>query len=330
MKKLIILISLLLPAFSGLAQPFQSSLTGSVVKTTNHDFSQKSVGLTIKDFRYIPDAELYSEENGYFEAAKTNAGVAMLSSAIIPGSGQALNGKWGRAATYFLVDVASILYYVNRNNTAKRNERAYERYANENWSVLAYGQWLVAYSRANNIQNGYDDPGGLQDQVFGKDPGWGNTPNDWGEVVLKDIRAVEVRTPFFFPDGPGSNFSHVVQDYGSQQYYELMSKYYQFVPGWKDFYESNLDLYSNPEANTNQFRYLWNPSMGSAMFNRGTFLAAEFNDNYRQAGNILKIMLLNHVVSAFDAYFTVTLKNSKIETQANLLRQESFSVTWHF
>ena len=329
MKKLILFFLFLLPVASGLAQPLQGSLTGSVI-IDDQRHSQHSENLTIEDFRYIPETAFSSENNGFVESARTNAGVAMLSSAIIPGSGQAMNGKWGRAAAYLLVDVAGILYYINRNNTAKRNERAYERYANENWSVLAYGQWLVAYSRANNIQNGYDNPGGLQDQVFGKEPTWGNTPNDWNEIVLKDIRAVEVQTPFYFPNGPGSNFSHVVQDYGSQQYYELMSKYYQFVPGWRDFYEANSSLYSNPQANANQFAYSWNPSMGTAQFNRGTFLAAEFNDNYRQAGNILKVMLLNHVVSAFDAYFTVKLKNSRIETQANLMRQESLSVTWHF
>ncbi|MFV1884680.1 MAG: hypothetical protein ACMZ7B_09345 [Balneola sp.] len=329
MKKLILFFSFLFPVASSWAQPLQSSLIGSVI-VDERSHTQHPGILKIEDFRYLPKTAFNSENNAFIDAARTNAGLAMLSSAIIPGSGQALNGNWGRAAVYFLVDVAGILYHVNRNNTARKNERAYERYANESWSVLAYGQWLVAYSRANNIQNGYDNLGGLQDQVFGKEPTWGNTPNDWNEIVLKDIRAVEVQTPFYFPNGPGSNFSHVVQDYGSQQYYELMSKYYQFVPGWRDFYEDNSGFYSNPEANVNQFAYPWDSSMGTDMFDRGTFLAAEFNDNYRQAGNILKIMLLNHVVSAFDAYFTVTLRNSRIETQANLMRRESLSVTWHF
>lgn len=326
MKKLILFFSFLFPVASSWAQPLQSSLTGSVII---NEQSQKeySSALKIEDFRYIPEVGFIYENNGFVEAARTNAGLAMLSSAIVPGSGQVLNGKWGRAAAYFLVDVAGILYYVNRNNTAKRNERAYERYANENWSVLAYAQWLVAYSEANNLNNGFSD---LASNIAGKNPDFQNTTNDWDKVNLATIRRVEVQTPFIYPDRVGSNFSHVVQDYGSQQYYELMSKYYQFVPGWRDFYEDNSGFYANPDANVNQFTYPWNPSMGTAMFDRGTFLAAEFNDNYRQAGNILKIMLLNHVVSAFDAYFTVKLKNSRIETQANLMRQESLSVTWHF
>lgn len=306
------------------AQPILESLTGSVV-IDEQSQTKENHTLNIEDFRYIPEYELNSESNGYFESSRTNPAIALLSSAIIPGSGQALNGKWGRATAYFLVDVASILYYVDRNNTAKRNERAYEQYANENWSVLAYGQWLVEYSRANGIPNGYDAPGGLAEQVFGKDPAWGNTTNDWREVDLATIRAVEVQTPFYYINSVASNFSHVVQDYGSQQYYELMSKYYQFQPGWQDFHAQRL-----AQGDDHLYRYTWDERMLTANFMEGTIRAEEFNNNYRQAGNILKLMMVNHVVSAFDAYFTVKLKNSRIETQANLLQRESFSVTWHF
>ena len=306
------------------AQPVLKSLSGSIV-IDEETQGRETYDLNIQDFRYISDHGLISESNGYFESARTKPGIALFSSAIIPGSGQALNGKWGRAAAYFLVDVASIIYYIDRNNTAKRNERAYEHYANENWSVLAYGQWLVEYSRANGIQNGYDDPGGLQEQVFGKDPTWGNTPNDWKEVNLATIRAVEGKTPFYYLNSVASNFSHVVQDYGSQQYYELMSKYYQFQPGWQDFHTQRL-----AQGDDHLYQYTWDDRMLTANFMEGTIRAEEFNNNYRQAGNILKLMLVNHVVSAFDAYFTVKLKNSRIEPRANLLQRESFSVTWHF
>ena len=326
MKKLILFFSFLLPVASSWAQPLQSSLTGSVI-IDERSHTQHSGILKIEDFRYIPKTAFNSENNAFIDAASTNAGLAMLSSAIIPGSGQALNGNWGRAAAYFLVDVASVLYYIDRNNTAKRNERAYERYANQNWSVLAYAQWLVAYSEANNINNGYSD---LAMNIAGKNPDFENTTNDWNKVDLATIRRVEVQTPFFYLTSIASNFSHVVQDYGSQQYYELMSKYYQFQPGWQDFYQGsdgNGGWINDP---MHVFRYTWDEQMLTANFREGTIRAEEFNNNYRQAGNILKLMLVNHVVSAFDAYFTIKLKNSRVETQANLLRRESLSVTWHF
>lgn len=324
---LTILFSGILFALSS-AQPLQSSLSGNIILEQSSPAKQKE--LSIQDFKYVGSGnDQFSESNSLLNAPRTNPAIALLSSAIIPGSGQAVNGKWGRAATYFLVDVASILYYVDRNNTAKRNERAYERYANANWSVLAYGQWLVEYSRANGIENGYNNPGGLEEQVFGKTPTWGDTPSDWKQIELATIRAVEVQTPFFYLDRVASVFSHVVQDYGSQQYYELMSKYYQFQPGWRDFYEgtaSNAGIYDSNHF----FRYPWDASMLTLNFIEGRDRADEFNNNYRQAGNILKLMMVNHIVSAFDAYFTVKLKNSRIETQANLLRTEALSVTWHF
>lgn len=324
--KLVIHILFLCGIFTSLstAQPLNNSLSGTIILNENSENIQKEI--SIHDFKYMgSNFDQFSSTNSILNAPRTKPALAMLSSAIIPGAGQAANGKWGRAAAYFIVDVASIFYYIDRNNTAKRNERAYEQYANQNWSVLAYGQWLVEYSRANGIENGYNIAGGLEEQVFGKNPTWGNTPNDWKEIDLATIRTVEVQTPFFYLDRVASAFSHVVQDYGSQQYYELMSKYYQFQPGWQDFHEGRLI-----EGISHNYRYPWDTSMLTLNFIEGRDRADEFNNNYRQAGNILKLIMVNHIVSAFDAYFTVKLKNSKIDTQANILRTEALSVIWHF
>jgi hypothetical protein len=43
-------------------------------------------------------------------------------------------------------------------------------------------------------------------------------------------------------------------------------------------------------------------------------LEERFNDSYRFAGNMLTLMVVNHVISAFDAYFTIKLKNHKLES----------------
>ena len=289
----------------------------------------------IEEFTFlVVDDFSASAQNSLFTAPRTKPGIAFISSALIPGSGQAINGKWGRAIAYFLVDVAGILYYVDRNNMAKRNERAYEAYANKNWSVVAYAEWLVEYSRANGIKNGYNEPGGLQERLIGRSPSWENTTKDWHNDLLQEIRNVEVKTPFIFnePEGctppscrEGSVFSHVLQDYGSQQYYELMSKYYQFQSGWRDFHKDRTAAGAN-----HVYRYSWSSSMITANFTEGRDRAFEFNDNYRKAGNIVKLLVVNHIVSAFDAYVTVKLKNSRLEPNANLLSAETFSIIWHF
>ncbi|HBQ60218.1 MAG TPA: hypothetical protein DD671_11510 [Balneolaceae bacterium] len=172
-------------------------------------------------------------------------------------------------------------------------------------------------------------------------PSWGNTPDDWGEVKIGVLHSVENHTPFILntPEGcwendpPNCNrrseFTHELPQYGSQQYYELISKYYQFQPGWRDWY-TDITTAENQSAAA-LYQYMWNgQDQPFALFYQGRDMAEEFNNNYRKAGNILKLLLVNHVVSAFDALFTVQLKNSRLETNANMLSMEQFSLTWHF
>lgn len=315
MKKMTLIVLSLLISLPVLGQPVRQALSGPILIPDD----QPEHEIVLSDFKYVPQEDI---KTGMIGLARTEPGLAFLYSGIIPGSGQAINGKWGRAAIYFLVDAASVAYYLNRNSTARDNEASYERYANQNWSSVAYAQWLVEYSRANNIQNGYQD---LETHLFGKSPDFGNTTSEWLILDINLVREVESKTTYYYSNGNiKSNFSHELQDYGSQQYYELMSKYYQFQPGWEDFYS----VWTNDP--NHDFRYTWNAEMLTANFIEGRDRAEEFNNNYRQAGNILKLMLVNHVVSAFDAFFTVKLKNSRIETQANLLRPDSFSVIFHF
>ncbi|MEO1021619.1 MAG: hypothetical protein AAFW89_03675, partial [Bacteroidota bacterium] len=252
---------------------------------------------------------------------RTKPGVAFLTSAILPGSGQALNGKWGRAAGYLAVDAVALILHLDRTASAQRQERAYERFSNQNWSVVAYADWLVDYSQANNLNNRWQE---LEQDLNGAMPDWNNTTNDWNKVDLDILRSVEVRTPFIFESGRiASEFSHNLPEYGSQQYYELISKYFQFQSGWQDFY--------NRDASGDNYRYLWNgQDLPNELFFNGRDQAERFNDNYRAAGNFLSLLIVNHVVSAFDAFFTVRLKNYRLQAEANLLRPDAYSITFHF
>ncbi len=281
-------------------------LSGSIIRQSEESVSPE---LNIRQFRY---ASYSSEPGGLFEPIRSKPGYALLSSAVIPGSAQAANGKWLRAGVYFLTEIAGVIYYFDRQKTAERQERDYIRYANAHWSVVSYAQWLVNYSQANNLDNGYME---LQAHIAGQTPSY--STSDWNKVNLGLLQRIESRTPFVTPSGIGSNFSHTLPGYGSQQYYELISKYYQFQAGWSDFEPGN-------------YVYAWDGSDASDQFRAGVRKADRFNDNYRRAGNILNLILINHVVSAFDGYFTVKLKNSRIEAEANLLRPDSFSVIFRF
>jgi len=334
MKNLTFILLTLVTVSPTFAQPIKSSLSGPIflldTLSINQDYQEE---LTFLPKQFV----IETQANSVFGEARNNAGIAMLSSALIPGSGQAINGKWGRAAAYFLTEAVSLAYYFNQNTQAKNNERAYEAYADQNWSPIAYAKWLVDYSKAHGLNQDLTEFLTLNQLVNNLEPDWEKTSNDWiklGQSGLLLVRAVEVRTPFIKEDGTvRSEFSHILQDFGSQQYYELMSKYYQFQPGWEDFYLTRNDpngRYYGSGGNSIPFGYSWDNSMITANFIEGRNRAYEFNQNYRKAGNILKFLVVNHVISAFDAFFTVKLKNSRIETQANLIGEEAVSLIWHF
>ena len=265
----------------------------------------------------------------------TSAGLAFWSSALVPGSGQALQGNWGRTAIFATAEIAAWVFYTKRQQLAKDNEAAYERYGNTYWSPVAYAQWLVDYSKANNLVNGYE---ALDAMVGGLTPAFGETTQDWGKITEEAVRAVEVRTRFIFniPEGCGileppscvtrSEFSHVLQDFGSQQYYELMSKYYQFQPGWQDFHEQRLAQGAN-----HVYQYSWDATMLSERFIEGRDRAEEFNNQYRDAGNVLKLLLVNHMISAFDAYFSAKLAQSRLQMETgSVLSERAVALVWHF
>lgn len=310
------------------AQPVKSSFNNIFTETEKAE-KLESIPL-ISDFRY---RENFSP-NSFLDLPKTNPGAAFLSSAIIPGSGQAMNGKWLRAGVYFTVEVVGLIYHLDRNAKARKQERSYEQFTHENWSVMAYSQWLVEYSRQYDLNNDWQE---LEEHISGENPDFNNTTNDWAKVDIRLLHSVENSTHFIFDDPSGcmpdncrraSEFSHELPRYGSQQYYELISKYYQYQPGWRDWY---YEITTNENQSQDLYRYMWNgQDQPFDLFYQGRDRAEEFNDNYRVAGNILKLLLVNHVVSAFDALFTVQLKNSRIQTDTNLLKYEQFSVTWHF
>ncbi len=197
------------------------------------------------------------------------------------------------------------------------------------WSVVAYSDWLVGYYDNNEISHPRLEE--LRTMVNGANGGTGpnftDTRNDWNEINIKLLQEIERATPLVCGTcDSGNKFSHVLPSYGSQQYYELISKYYQFEGGWSDFYAENVAI-NNPNYN---YLYDNKGALASEYFLLGVERADQFNNNYRRAGNILNVLLINHVVSAFDALFTVKLKNAQLQASADMMRADSFSLTLHF
>lgn len=265
----------------------------------------------------------YAQSDPFYQPIREKAGLALASSAIIPGTGQAANEKWIRAGVYFLAEAVFLCVHLKSYYDAKAEQRQYEQFADNHWSVVNYAQWLVNYHEHNNLQNKYIDD--LRTKINGISADY-NPQKDWEKVDLELLRQVERNTPFVYPDRTGNLFSHVMPDYGSQQYYELISKYYQYGSGWDDFGRDH-------EGNNLDSRYKLNWD-GSAMpfnFMRGSRMAEKFNDSYRLAGNMVSLIILNHIISAFDALLTVKIKNNRLKADTNLLHpHRTFSLKIHF
>ncbi len=97
------------------------------------------------------------------------------------------------------------------------------------------------------------------------------------------------------------NFTHRLPDRGSQQYYELISKYIQFTWGWRDA------VSQDPNA--------------SKEYQRHADMRANMNYQYDAADYFLWGMLLNRVLSAIDAALLAKNHNSAIHVQGELVRR---------
>jgi len=255
-------------------------------------------------------------------AMRNKAGYALAGSAIIPGLSQAAHGNWFRAGLYLAVEVATLYTFIEYRNRGIRGERSYEGFSDQNWSVVQYANWIIDYHDANNLSNPQLED--LRNMMDGRNPAF-ETSADWNAVEINVLRATERSTPYITTDDQyASNFSHVLPSFGSQQYYELISKYYQYAAGWRDYYEFHDQDGTNP--------YLIDRTGGkvSPLFWEGRDQAEKFNDNFRFSNNMLSLLILNHFVSAFDAYFTVRFRNRQIETSFGGTRASQFRLTYHF
>lgn len=282
--------------------------------------AEKSTNITIADLRY--QHTFTTSSTPFLQNFREKSGLAFLSSALIPGTGQAINNKWIRAGGYLLAEAITLTVHFTSLHRARKQQRKYEQFANANWSVVEYAQWLVDYHDENGISN--PELNELRNQVSGVSPAY-DPDIDWDIVDLELLRQVERSTPFVYPDRVGNNFSHAMPNYGSQQYYELISKYYQYGPGWMDF-----GINRQGESINSHYQLIWDGSGMPPNFYRGSNLAEQFNNSYRLAGNMLSLIILNHIVSAFDAFLTVKLNNRRIETDANFLGPRSFILRYNF
>lgn len=265
---------------------------------------------------------------GIADEIGSRAGLAFAASAVIPGLGQAANRNWVRSGIFLAIEAVAIYGAIEYRNRGRSGERSYERWADQNWSVVQYATWLVEYHDVHDISNPYIDQ--LRAQLNGVSAAF-NPDIDWQIVNLALLRNAERNSPFILTDDlTANNFSHVLPDYGSQQYYELISKYYQYQAGWRDYHSFHNSLGHTGDMYNERYFIDRNGAYASPFFREGADRAAMFNDNYRTGQNFTLLLIANHVFSAFDAYFTVRLKQNRITATPSILPGHQLSMKLRF
>jgi hypothetical protein len=239
---------------------------------------------------------------------KKNIGRAALFSLIIPGTGELYAGSWVRALPFFAAEVVGWTYFAMYQGKGNTKTNSFESYAgwrdtpnNFDTHAYMYAEYLIASdSIRSNIVGGFHGD-------FGQ----------WQAMSWDD------RYPYL-----PAPFTHDVMTDDRQQFFEMIGKYLlQFGWGWKDTYNSGngWDVTGFPLANWQQ------PASGLTADNSNTIefdgqspmffhyrdMRGLTNSYYNKANIAMEVVLVNHLLSAFDAAFAVRNANRHLEAQSS-------------
>ena len=222
-------------------------------------------------------------------------------SLAVPGLGQAYNKSWIKAGALFGLEAFLLGGYYGWRSQGNDGVDEYQAYAHQSWSPLKYAEWLNNYS-------GYaGDPiniPAINEATLQNPNAWSAETRQQINQLVQDIQTAENRSIYI---RTGAAFSHVLPEFGDQQYYELIGKYFQYAPGWSDYT-------GNPDDNPEDF----NVMPADAQFYYYSDIHAEANDLLRRSSRLTAFILLNHFVAAIDAAVSAKLHNNRLQTQLSL------------
>ncbi|HXG37840.1 MAG TPA: hypothetical protein VNL36_03615 [Bacteroidota bacterium] len=210
-------------------------------------------------------------------------------SILLPGAGEYYVGDYWKAGGFLAAEVGLWLVYTVYTSKGNDQTSLFEEYADKNWSVVKYAQWIEQYGPQLN-----PEAQGLSGLVTSNDP---NLP-PWDRVDWVRLNRAEME----IGKKTGTFFSHQLPRRPEQQYYELIGKYGQYNPGWAD---ANVDASNFHSALTK-------------MFLDYSQMRGEANNFYNIAGTAAKLVVLNHVLSALDAAWSAAMHNRSLTVKAHV------------
>jgi hypothetical protein len=246
-----------------------------------------------------PAPILFQEQAAGDAAGEKSTWLAAGLSLLVPGAGEVYAGSYIKGAAFFAAEVALWGFAYSYDQEGDQLTQEYHDYANAHWSATRYADWTLA--NLGNLNNQltmsaeeyaaliYPDEGPPCDPPF--------SCIDWKELndMERDIA-----------NGALNGYTHTLPYYGEQQYYELIGKYEQFSRGWDD---SPL---TDPPGTVNPIRST------SERFYEYSQMRARANDQYDVASTFVSLAVVNHILSAIDAYWSVTRFNKALHASVRV------------
>lgn len=230
--------------------------------------------------------------------------LAAFMSLAVPGSGEVYTGNYLKGALFFAADVAAWTVTVVYNNKGDREERDYQAFADAHWSAVRYANWTL-----NNLPvispPLKDDAAQYREAIFGNNTPPDNTRPPFSAVNWPALNSMESDIGSNLPPG-GNGYTHDLPYYGQQQYYELIGKYDQFSRGWDD---ADLNDVGIPIVRN------------STEMTAYSVARAQANYSYDVASTFVSVAVINHLLSAVDAYWSATRLNATLHAEFRMRMQ---------
>lgn len=207
-------------------------------------------------------------------------------SGIIPGAGEIYSKSFLKAGIFLALEAGLWTGYAIYQRKSNDQTDYFQNFADTHWDVRKYAQWI-------------------HDKVPG---GTNVNPNEPDLNTLRSqLNTVE-----------SANFSHTLPVYKTQQYYELIGKYQNFVAGWFDADISVIN-YNGGLSDPNWYDNYKTPTFISYSYDRQ--LA---NDYYNTSMKFITGVIINHVLSAADAVWSVSMFNKRLGVKTGMRVEQRY------
>ena len=226
--------------------------------------------------------------------------IAGLLSLAVPGAGQWYNDSKLKAAAFFGIEVASWVTAHIYDKKGDHQTDVFQDFANQHYSASRYGRWTIDHlSQLNSSLPPTPTADDYRSLVFRNGDSTGGPP--FNNINWVQLNAMEIDVA----DGQ-NGYTHQMPFWNDQQYYELIGKYDQFSRGWDD---------SDPADPPDKIYPIQSTSKEQVVY---AAMRAQANSYYDVAATAVGIAVINHVVSALEAFWGATRYNNSLHAEVNM------------